>query len=201
MANLIKLNRKVHYWIGMIVAVPVLVVIGSGVLLQLKKNWTWIQPAEQTGSSAAPELKFEQILDTVRRIESLEVRDWGDVRRLDVRPNQGIVKALVKNGWEAQIDLGTGEVMQVSYRRSDIIEAIHDGSFFAGNWTKLGVFLPAGLALLLLWCTGIWMLLLPVVKRRKRTSLPQEPGSLGKISDLTAGVFSWKKDFARKRSL
>ena len=34
-------------------------------------------------------------------------------------------------------------------RRSDLIESIHDGSYFGGDWTKLGLFLPAGIVLLL----------------------------------------------------
>jgi hypothetical protein len=59
--------------------------------------------------------------------------------------------------------------LQTAYRRSDLIESIHDGSFFGGDWTKLGLFLPAGAVLLLLWMTGVWMVWFPYInKRRKR---------------------------------
>lgn len=47
--------------------------------------------------------------------------------------------------------------MVSKYRRSDLIESIRDGSFFGGDWVKLGLFLPAGLVLLLLWFSGLWM--------------------------------------------
>ena len=56
-----SLNRKVHYWAAFIVAVPLLVMIGSGVLLQLKKQWTWVQPAEHRGTGSAPVLDLEGI--------------------------------------------------------------------------------------------------------------------------------------------
>ena len=48
------LNRKVHYWASFIAAIPLLVMIGSGLLLQVKKHWTWVQPVEHrgTGNSA-----------------------------------------------------------------------------------------------------------------------------------------------------
>jgi hypothetical protein len=51
---------------------------------------------------------------------------------------------------------------------SDFIESLHDGSFFAGDISKLGVFLPAAIGLLVLWMSGIYMFWLPlVVKLRK----------------------------------
>ncbi len=37
-----RFNRKVHYWGAIICAVPVLVVILSGILLLLKKESAWI---------------------------------------------------------------------------------------------------------------------------------------------------------------
>ena len=98
-------------------------------------------------------------------------RSWDDVNRLDVRPGRGMVKVWLNNGWEVQVDLGTGRVLQTAYRRSDLIESIHDGSFFAGDWTKLGLFLPAGLVLLLLWLSGLWMWWVPFVAKRRRAAV------------------------------
>ena len=65
-------------------------------------------------------------------------------------------------------------MLQTAYRRSDLIESIHDGSFFAGDWTKLGLFLPSGIALLLLWLTGLWMFWLPISVKRRRAALVRE---------------------------
>lgn len=182
------LNRKVHYWASFIVAVPVLVMIATGVLLQSKKHWTWVQPAEQQGMGSTPTLSLVQILESVRRVPGLGVAGWDDINRMDVRPSKGIVKVWLNSGWEAQVDLATGEVVQVAYRRSELIESIHDGSFFGGDWTKLGLFLPAGVTLLLLWLGGMWMWWVPFRARRKRAAVRYEahhrpPGTVGHAAE------------------
>jgi uncharacterized iron-regulated membrane protein len=162
------LNRKVHYWASALVALPVLVILLSGLVLQLKKQWTWVQPPEQRGSGTVPALDLEGILASVRGVPELAVSSWDDVNRIDVRPSRGMAKVWLHSGWEAQVDLGSGRVLQSAYRRSDLIESIHDGSFFAGDWSKLGLFLPSGAVLLLLWASGLWMFGLPLWAKGKR---------------------------------
>jgi len=168
--NFNRLNQKVHYWASLVIALPVLVIISSGLLLQIKKQWNWVQPAEQRGTGTSPTLDLEGILSSVRRVRELGVTGWKDIERLDVRPGKGMAKVRLRSGWEVQVDLGTGRVLQTAYRRSDIIESIHDGSFFAGKWSKLWLFLPTGVALLLLWVTGAWMLWLPFSAKRRRAN-------------------------------
>jgi len=160
------LNRKVHYWASAIVAVPLLFVISTGLLLQLKKHWTWVQPPETRGSVKAPKIELSQILHSVMAHPDLAVTGWHDVNRLDVRPDRGVVKVWLRSNWEAQVDLGTAEILQIAYRRSDWIESIHDGSIF-GDGVKLGVFLPAATGLLLLWIGGMWMFFYPFIGRRR----------------------------------
>jgi uncharacterized iron-regulated membrane protein len=167
------LNRKVHYWASFIVAIPMLVMIASGLLLQMKKQWDWVQPPEQRGTGSTPVVDFPRILTSLSSLPDLGVRSWEDVNRLDVRPGRGVAKVTLNSGWEVQLDLGTGSVLQTAYRRSDLIESIHDGSFFAGDWTKLGLFLPTGVVLLLLWLGGMWMWWVPfAAKRRRRVHRP-----------------------------
>jgi uncharacterized iron-regulated membrane protein len=158
-------NRKLHRWGAILVALPVLVVIGSGIMLQLKKESDWIQPSSQRGSGGPPTLPFEAILAAAASVPEAGVAAWDDVDRLDVRPSKGMVKVRAKSGWEVQVDTTTGEVLQAAVRRSDVIEAIHDGSFFHEK-AKLWVFLPAALILAGLWGTGIYLFFLPVLKRR-----------------------------------
>src|SRR5688572_5402170 len=166
------LNRKVHYWAAFIAAAPLLVMIASGLLLQMKKHWSWVQPVEHRGTGEAPAIDLEGILASLKTIPEMKVESWADVNRLDVRPGRGVVKAWLMNGYEVQVDLGTGRVLHTAYRRSDLIETIHDGSFFGGDWTKLGLFLPAGIVVLLLWLSGLWMWWVPFAARRaKRTRL------------------------------
>jgi uncharacterized iron-regulated membrane protein len=85
------LNRKVHYWASFIVAVPLGVIIVTGLLLQMKKQWTWVQPAERRGSGEVPALTLDQILDRVKTVPGIDVKGWEDVNRLDVRPSRGMV--------------------------------------------------------------------------------------------------------------
>ncbi len=115
------LNRKIHYWATVFVALPVLVVICSGLLLQMKKHFAWVQPEEKRGTGTAPAVDLEGILASVRTASGLEVRGWEDVNRIDVRPSKGMAKVSLHSGWEVQVDLGTGRVLQTAYRRSDLI--------------------------------------------------------------------------------
>jgi hypothetical protein len=167
------LNRKIHYWTSILLALPVLVILSTGLLLQLKKHWSWVQPPEQRGTGSTPALDLEGLLASVRTVPELNVTSWKDVNRLDIRPARGVAKVWLNSGWEAQVDLGTGRVLQTAYRRSDLIEALHDGSFFGGDWTKLGVFLPSGIGLLVLWLTGMWMFWGPFSAKQRRAKEAQ----------------------------
>lgn len=168
-----RLNRKTHYWGAIICALPVLIVILSGILLLLKKEIDWIQPPTQKGAGDVPQITFSKILEITADVPEAEVQSWGDIDRIDVRPGKGIVKVRANNRWEIQLDHQSGEVLQVAYRRTDLIESLHDGTFFHDS-AKLWVFLPSAFILLTLWITGIWLFLLPILtkrKRRKRSNL------------------------------
>ncbi len=161
-------NRRWHSRIAVIVAIPFLFIIVTGVLLQVKKQWAWVQPKELTGTSNTPMVGLDVMLAELKANPELRVTGWSDIARCEIRPSTGIVKFKLTEDREAQLDLGTGRILQVAVRRSDFLESIHDGSFFAGNWTKLGLFLPVGVLVFLLWASGIRLLLLPWIMRRRR---------------------------------
>ncbi len=160
-------NRKLHRWGSIAVALPLLVVICTGILLLLKKDSAWIQPPTQRGAGAELVLSFDEILAAARSAPDAGIETWDDVDRLDVRPERGVVKVRGKNRWEVQVDATNGAVLQTAYRRSDLIESIHDGSYFH-DAAKLWVFLPSGALLLGLWGTGLYLWLLPHLVRRRR---------------------------------
>lgn len=166
-----KLNptiRRLHYWVSFAIAIPVLVLLASGVLLQTKKHWTWVQPPEQRGTGTAPQVTLDELLQVLVAQPDLGVSGWDDVSRIDLRPRRGVAKVQLHDGLEVQVDLGTGRVLQQAHRRSDLIESIHDGSFFGGEWTKLGLFLPTGVLLLFLWGSGVFLFLVPLMGKRRR---------------------------------
>ena len=158
--------RKIHYWGAIIAAIPVVIVIVTGIMLQVKKQWVWVQPKTMKGVAKEPRLSFAQILQVTQKANK-GIATWEDVDRLDVRPGKGVVKVRGKNRWEIQIDTQTGEILQVAYRRSDMIESIHDGSFFHDH-AKLWLFLPSAIILFVLWITGIYLFFLPIWRRAKK---------------------------------
>lgn len=169
--------RKSHRHGAIVVAAPLLLVIVTGVLLQLRKELPWVQPPTKKGKGKEPTVSMEQILSAAKSVSQAGVNGWADIDRVDVRPRDGIVKVQCKSQWEVQVDFQTGEVVQSAFRRSDVIEALHQGTWFS-DAARLYVFLPAGVILLGLWATGLYLWFLPwsVKWRRKRTNPPAGPG-------------------------
>ncbi|MEM6912860.1 MAG: PepSY-associated TM helix domain-containing protein [Pseudomonadota bacterium] len=178
-----KLLRQIHHWASPVIMIPLGLVVVTGLMLMLKKDIDWIQPPTARGvaPSELPQQSFAELFNAAAEVEELGLRSWNDLDRVDVKPDKGVVKFIATNNWEAQLDTSTGEVLQVAYRRSDLIESLHDGSFFAG-WTKRFVFLPAGVVLLVMWGTGLYLFALPHLKtwhkaRKKRPVLQERPPS------------------------
>ena len=164
-------TRKLHRWGALIILAPLLLVIVSGLLLQIKKQFTWVQPPTIKGSGQIPEIQWHQILEISQTVPQAEITSWKDIERLDVQHNKGVVKVQCQNRWEIQIDLQSGAILSSTYRRSDWIENLHDGSFFSDT-AKLWIFLPNGLILLGLWITGVYLWWLPIGAKRKKLRKP-----------------------------
>jgi uncharacterized iron-regulated membrane protein len=164
------LSRKAHRWGAIAVALPFLVVIASGLLLQLKKQVAWVQPPERRGSSVEPTLPLDRVLAIAQGAPEAGIRSWADVDRIDVRPAKGVMKVTSMSRWELQIDAATGEVVHSAYRRSDWLESLHDGSWFH-PLAKLWLFFPSGVVVFVLWLTGLYLWLLPIQTRRHRARL------------------------------
>jgi len=163
------LIRRIHYWGTTIIIVPLIIVIFTGILLQFKKHSSWVQPKTMKGQGEKPTISFDYILEIAKNVQETEIKNWRDIDRVDVRPENGVIKIRAKNRWELQIDLQTGEILQVAYRRSDLIESIHDGSFFHGN-VKLWFFFPMALILFILWLSGIYLFVFPFLKKKNLKS-------------------------------
>jgi len=164
--NLKRTFRQIHYWLSLAVFLPASIMFVAGVILMLKKDIAWIQPPTATGviSNQVPDIGFEHMLDAAQRQAQAGVADWSDIDRIDVRAGKGIAKIRAKSGWEIQIDTQTGQVLNVAYRRSDTIEQIHDGSYFS-DAVKYFVFLPTGVLLIVMWGTGLYLFLLPRLRK------------------------------------
>ena len=166
--NLNWWTRKLHRWGALLTALPLLIVIVSGLLLQVKKQIPWVQPPTIKGAvKNAPSQSWDELLRVATTVEEAEVESWEDIDRIDVRPGKGIAKIQCANRWELQIDLDSGELLSSTYRRSDFIESLHDGSFFSDG-AKLWVFLPNGIVLFGLWVSGVWLWYIPFAAKREK---------------------------------
>ena len=167
--NLKRLLRQVHYWLSLAIAIPAGIIFFAGIFLMLKKEVSWIQPPTMSGivSNEIPAVSFAQMLDAAQAHPEAQIEDWTDIDRIDLRVGKGVAKLRAKSGWEVQVDTSSGEVLNVAYRRSDLIEQIHDGSFFS-DAVKLYIFLPTGILLLLMWGTGLYLFFLPRFRKKKK---------------------------------
>jgi len=163
--------RKIHRWGALVTAAPMILVIVTGMMLQLKKQIAWVQPPTLQGTHSSIVVSWRKILEVASSDPNAGIQTWSDIDRLDIRPNRGLIKIRTKDDWELQIDgaSSSGEILSSAYRRSDLIESLHDGSFFSDS-AKLTVFLANGLLLFLLWLTGLWLWYLPIYVKRKRKS-------------------------------
>lgn len=164
-----KFWRQVHYWLSLAVFLPAGAMFIAGGFLMLKKEIEWIQPGSTRGVVEAqlPEASFDAMLAAAAEHPEAGISEWSDIDRIDLRVGRGIAKLRANSGWEVQVDTKTAEVLKVAYRRSDLIESIHDGSFFS-DAVKLYVFLPTGILLIVMWGTGIYLFLLPRISKRMR---------------------------------
>lgn len=142
-----------------------------------------MQPAEQRTSVSVPNVSWETVLATAQAHPQAAVQSWEDIDRVDLRPSKGILKVITKSRWEFQLALADGRVLQTAYRRSDLIETLHDGSFF-GDAAKLWIFLPVGVVVLGLWLTGLYLWLLPWRTRRRRRRLNASIAALALFAAL-----------------
>ena len=180
-AYVLKVARKVHRTTGAILFVFFFIVAVTGLLLGWKKHsGGLILPKSYAGKSTDP--KDWLPIHVLREKAFIIAREQIspdlplDLDRIDIRPDKGMVKFVFIHGyWGLQIDCTTGELLHLERRRSDLIETIHDGSFFAGDWTKLGLFLPAGATMLLLWIGGLWMWWVPFIAKRRRAAHRRHP--------------------------
>ncbi len=105
-------------------------------------------------------------MNQVEDFDGSSILSWNDIELIDIGYSQGLMKVLTYDDIEIKIDVSNTEILQVAQPRSDLIESIHDGSWFA-EFAKLWLFFPSRLIFLLLWVTGRVLFILPFYLRAK----------------------------------
>jgi len=159
-----------HKWIGIALALIFTCSAVTGFLLIIKKKVDWIQPATQTDSDGRVEdfISLGELFDTVLSQDHTDFQSLADIDRVDYRPSKRVFKVLSKHHHsEIQVGAVTGEVLSVSQRPSDLLEDIHDGSFF-GSWAHDWLLPAAAIGMLFMVISGLWLWVEPTVRKSRR---------------------------------
>ncbi len=162
--------RKWHRWISIVITLPFLITLITGITLATRGFNTWVQPNHPPIKS---ELKasFSDILESARSIPEAQIKTWADVSQIDIRPDAGNIRVRSKQTqWEIQIDGQTAKVVGHGIRRFSWLVAIHEGAYF-GPIVRYGIFFPSALGVFFLLLSGIILYLKPYLKRRKKGNL------------------------------
>lgn len=156
--------RVYHRYLGLVLAVLVLISSVTGILLGWKKDVELLQPPTQKGST--PNLEqwipiAQMATNATAALDSAQGISTNPIDRIEARPEKGMVKVLFAEGsWEVQLDGSNGKVLSVARRHSDWIEKIHDGSIISDLF-KLVTMNVLGLGLLVLTFTGFTLWFYP----------------------------------------
>ncbi len=158
-AKTLRSYRKIHKWIGLILALFLILSALTGVLLGWKKNVDLLQPPTQKGvelNMSAYKPVEELAAAALVAVDSLGLTS-DNFDRIEYRPTKGIAKVLFDTGsWEVQVDATNLEVLSVAKRHSDWIEHIHDGSIISETFKLISMNI-LGIGLVFLSITGLWL--------------------------------------------
>jgi uncharacterized iron-regulated membrane protein len=149
--------RSTHRKVSVIILLPLTVIILSGLILQLRNQFEWIQPktisaTSPQGNVMSPEEAFHKLRLTSDKVE-----------QYIYRPSKKNISIRLTNGEEIQIDPTSGEVLKQAKRRTNLLIDLHQGSIL-GPVGQYGFYLLSGIGLLFLLISG-GLILLP---RRNR---------------------------------
>jgi uncharacterized iron-regulated membrane protein len=162
-----RFMRKWHRWISIIIALPFLVTLVTGLLLASRGFNAWVQPEYPSGTPGL-QISFEQILAAAKSVPEAEIQTWKDVSQIDVRPGNGRIRLRAKNTqWEMQIDGTTGEVLGKGIRRASLLTSLHEGAYF-GPVVRYGIFVPSAIGVLFLLISGVVIFAQPFLIKRKK---------------------------------
>jgi hypothetical protein len=142
----------------------------SGILLLGKKNFAWIQPPTMAGTEGAAGdfIDTQELFEIVFRQGNADFRDMEDIERVDFRPAKRVFKVRSKHNYaEMQVDAISGGILSVAGRPSDLLEAVHDGSYYAG-WLHATLMPVAGGGLIFVSLSGLYLWVAAWMRKRRQ---------------------------------
>ena len=142
------MSRSLRHWhrtLSVIIAMPLAIVVLTGILLQWRSQFEGLQP--KTIVTVPASLPLLTIEDALKRVE-------GEVEQVIYRPGKNALAVRMSDGLEVQLNPYTGEVLKKAPRRTNFLIELHQGSLF-GSWSQFGLFPLTGLGLLFLLVSGL----------------------------------------------
>jgi uncharacterized iron-regulated membrane protein len=163
-------TRSLHRWIGFIACLFLATISVTGFFLAMKGRFGFMRPPVQEAAALGrPEdiLPVAEVLRIAFAAGHPELSEVGEVDRVDYRPGDNVFKVVSKDGYrEVQVDGTEGKIVSDAFRNDQLMEDIHDMSFFAD--AAHGYLLPVvAVCLCFLSITGIIIFLTPVIRRWK----------------------------------
>jgi uncharacterized iron-regulated membrane protein len=168
-----KFCWDLHKWLGIILSLILINISITGLLLLEKKQYEWIQPDTLKGQEGVPAdfVTIQAAMDAALDCNHPDFATLDAIDRIDVRLGKRVYKVLSKTNYaEIQIDAITGKVLSKARRRSDMLEQLHDGSFF-GEWAHSLLMPFVAVTNVVLALSGLYLWLGPKF-RKKKTSMP-----------------------------
>ena len=171
--------RKWHRTISILISLPFVIILVTGILLTSRGYVSWLEP-KSVHAIGPITISFEQILAAAQSVPQAKINTWGDVSQIDIRPSTAKIRIRSKlNNWEIQIDPQSAKVLAAAERRVGFITALHEGAYF-GPVVRYGVFAPAAVGVLFLLISGWFLILKPkfdarrlaAAKRSRQTPVP-----------------------------
>ena len=149
--------RALHRKLSLYTFIPLGIILVSGIVLQLRNQFEWIQPSLiETKADQSPLLAPQALIQKLNLNEK-------EIEQIIYKPSKNNASVRLKSGEEIQMNAQTGEVLKRAIRRTNLLIDIHQGSIL-GPFGQYGIYLLTGLGMIILYMTGL-NLLLP---RRKK---------------------------------
>lgn len=139
--------KKSHRYVALAATLPLLVIALTGVILQLRNQFEWIQPITISNKLE----KNNPLLTLEKAMAGLNPEE---VDQVVFRPAKGSLSVRLKDGVEIQMHPQTGVVLKKSLRRTNLLIELHQGSWLGPAGQYLIHFM-AGLCLCFLIFSGI----------------------------------------------
>lgn len=148
--------RKWHAYVGLAATLPLLLIVGTGILLLFRGQSDWIQPST---------VKLERTGGALLTMEAVVAKfEPGTVEQVIYRPGKHNFAVRIAGGNEVQLHPETGEVVKNLPRRSGFLIDLHQGSWL-GGFGQYGLHFAASLSLFFLIISGLFIF--PFRRRRK----------------------------------